>query len=318
MKTKGFWAKALADWPAKVLSLVVALLLFFFYHLNRLEQRSLSVPLAVTTNDEYVPSSEYPHSVKLALRGESNSLFQLQEEDIRASIDLSAVHGPGFTKATVEIEKRGNALGIDPLEIKAEPSTISVTMEHKASRVVPVTPVFHGYLNPGFELKSFDLSPGEVEIEGPESVIDRITSVSTEPIELSSRQADFSVKTRLLRGDPLVIITGADTADFRGAVVKAVALKTFSTAAVVASGLPEALALSEPLPAVRLAVKSQTVDLKGFELAPDSLSVDLSQVRRPGTYTLPILMKLPEGVILDSVDPQSLTVKIIQHQGSTE
>ncbi|GAB1456978.1 hypothetical protein MASR2M48_22860 [Spirochaetota bacterium] len=47
MMSKPRLERLLADWPAKILSLAGAVALFFFYQLNRLEERPLSVPLTV-------------------------------------------------------------------------------------------------------------------------------------------------------------------------------------------------------------------------------------------------------------------------------
>jgi hypothetical protein len=318
MKTKAFWPRFFSDWPAKVLSVAVALLLFFFFHLNRLDTRVISVPLVVQSNEDFVPGSQYPRAIKLSLRGESKSLFEVQEDDFRATVDFTAVKGQGLARATVMLEKRGNAVDIDPLEISPEPATISVTMERRSSRVVPVTPAYHGFLDPGFELKSFDLAPAEVQVEGPESAVLKIAEVTTEPIELAGRRGDFSVKAKLLRSSSLITITGADSAEFRGVVVRSVALKSWSSAVLVASALPETLALAEPLPAVRLRLKSSELDLRQYELPPDALYIDFSQIRKPGVYTLPIAAKLPEGLVVDLIEPSSLSVRVVARQGTSE
>ncbi len=65
MRNRDFLGRVLADWPAKVLSLCAALLLFFFYQLNRLENRPLSVPLEVKVGADFVPASQYPRSVRV-------------------------------------------------------------------------------------------------------------------------------------------------------------------------------------------------------------------------------------------------------------
>lgn len=318
MKAKGFWARAVSDWPAKVLSLAVALFLFFFYRLNKLEERYLSVPLAVSTNEEFVPASQYPRSVRLALKGESNDLFQIQEEDIKASVDLSGVRAEGLAKAVIVIEKRGMAVGLEPLEIVPDPVEITVAMERRATRVVPITPAFHGYLDPGYNLRSFDMSPGEVEIAGPASAVAKVVDVLTEPIDLTSKMADFSVKSRLVRASPLVSIVGADSVEFRGKVEKAVTVRNFPSIAIVAENLADNLALDEPLPAARLNVKSAEEALSALEPGPGSLSIDFSSVRKPGTYSLPVKVILPEGMILESVDPAVVTVRVVQRMGASE
>ena len=115
MRSKGLFKRLLSKWPVKVLSLAAALLLFFFYRLNRLEDRYISVPLTVSMNDEYVLASQSPRSVRVTLRGEANALASIQEDDVRASLDLNAFRVEGHYRAPVQMERTGTALGVDPL-----------------------------------------------------------------------------------------------------------------------------------------------------------------------------------------------------------
>jgi hypothetical protein len=314
-KNKGFWARLFSDWPAKLLCLAAALLLFFFYRLNKLEERFLSVPLAVSMNEDYMPASQYPRSVRLSLRGESTDLFSIQEDDLRAYVDLSSVRAEGLARASVQIEKKGNAVGIDPLEIKAEPSEIAVNMEKKVSRIVPVTPSFRGYLEPGYELVSFDFTPSEVEIAGPAGAVARVSDISTDFIELAGRREDFTVKSRLVKKDPLIVIAGADSVEFRAVVQKSLAAKSFETVPITPTDLPEGLALAEPLPLGSLKLQSSKADLRGFELPADVLTVDLSSVRKPGSYTLPVTAHLPEDFALESYSPTELSLTVVTKKG---
>jgi len=41
-------------------------------------------------------------------------------------------------------------------------------------------------------------------------------------------------------------------------------------------------------------------------------------VRKPGTYTLPVIVKLPEGMTLESVEPATVTVRVLQRVGASE
>lgn len=318
MKTKGFWARLVSDWPAKVLSVAAALLIFFFYRLNRLDERYLSVPLQVTSNDEYVPASQYPRSVRLALKGESNDLFRIQESDIAASVDLSGVKAVGLARAVVSIEKKAGALGIDPLQISPEPAEITVTMERRSSRVVPVTPAFRGYLEPGYNLKAFDISPGEVEIVGPESAISRLSDMTTEPIELTGKMSDFAVKARIVHSNALIQVSGSDVVQFRGTVAKSVAAKSFVAMPIQVEGLQADLVLEAPLPTARINVKSASADVHAISLPAQAVAVDFSGIHKPGSYTLPIVVVLPESLTLESLEPASVTVRILSRLGGAQ
>lgn len=310
MSNKSFWARMTANWPAKVLSLAAALLLFFFYRLNRLEDRYISAPLSVILNDDFVPANQIPRAVRITLRGESNALFKIQEDDIKATLDLSSFRSDGLVHAPVQVEQRGSALGVDPLMIQVEPATVDVSLEHKLSRIVPVTPTFRGFLDPGYELVSFDINPPEVEIVGPSSVIGRSTDIPTDFIELTGRNADFIVKARLVKKDSLVSINGPDTVDFRAIIQKSLAAKTYENLDIAVVGLSDSLILASPPPKGAVSVRSSTSDISGFEPGPGVLSVDLSSVHLPGTYRLPVTASLPEGYSLERYEPRTVTLTL--------
>jgi len=314
-RTKGFWKRAIEDWPAKLICLAAAVLLFFFYRLYRLEQRYVSVPLTVSANEEFVPANQYPASVRLLLRGEPDSLAGISETDIHAYVDLSTLHREGVYRVAVQIEKKGSALGVDPLEIRAEPADISFSMEKKASRVVPVTPQFKGYLEPGYELVSFDFSPSEVEVSGPASAVARLSEVPTDYIDLGGRKTDFTVRTRLLRKDPLVLVPTTESIEFRGTVQKSLAVKSFETVPISALNIAEDLELQSALPQGTLRLQSSKADLRGFELPQGALSVDLSEIRKAGTYTLSVTAQVPGDFALQSYSPNQVTLTLVEKRG---
>ena len=311
MKAKSFLERFLSEWPAKILSFAAALLLFFFYRLNRLEERYISVPLAVSVNEEYVPAAPYPRTVRLTLRGEPTALFSVAEDDLHAVADFSGFRGEGYARAPIVVERKGAAATIDPLEILADPPELALGLERKATRIVPVTPSFRGYLEPGYELLSTELSPQEIEIAGPASAVARASDVATDFIELAGRRADFTARVRLLKKDPLVQIVGLETAEFRAVVQKAIAVKSFEALDIAVEGLAPELGIEGQLPFGSLRIQSGKNDLRGFEPPPGVLYLDLSLTLKPGTYALPVAVRLPEGFTEESHEPASVVVKVV-------
>ncbi len=315
MPNKGVAARMLSNWPAKVLSLAAALLLFFFYRLNRLEDRYISVPLTVSLGDDYLPSSQYPRSVRVTLRGESNALFSIQEDDVRASLDLSGYRAEGQYRVPVQIERKGTALGVDPLEIRTDPAEVSVSMERRATRVVPVTPSFKGFLEPGYELLSFDINPSEIEVSGPASAVARVSDVQTDFIELTGRNVDFTVKVKVVNKESLVSPIGPDTVEFRAVVQRSLAIKTFEGVSIQVDGLAGGLALAAPLPPGSLRIRSATSDITGFAPPPGILFVDVSEYRKPGSYQAKVQSRAPDGFTIERYNPQSVQVVIVSMEG---
>jgi len=211
----------------------------------------------------------------------------------------------------VQVERKGTALGVDPLEIQTDPAEVSISMEKRATRTVPVTPSFKGFLEPGYDLLSFDLNPSEVVVTGPASAVARVSDVQTDFIELAGRSSDFTVKARLVNKESLISVSGPDSVEFRAVVQRSLAVKTFEGIAIDAEGLAGGLALASPLPAASLRVRSSSTDISGFAPAQGLLYVDLSAIGRAGTYQAKVQSRPPDGFSIERYDPQSIQVTIV-------
>ncbi len=295
-KTRRDWLERLfADWPAKILSVAGALALFFFYQLNRLEERPLSVPLIVASNDDFVPASQYPRTVRLVLRGESNAIYAVLEGDLEATLDLRGYTSAGVWRVPVRVEKRGSALGIDPLEISVDPSDVAISIEPRVVKFIQVVPSFRGYLEPGFELAGFKLVPSTIEVEGPASIMDKLTDAATEPIELTGRSDNFSVRTKIALRDPLVGLLTSNSIEFEAEVKKAMVFRNYQDLEVSYSGLREGLLIRTPAPVGSARVAASSLELESFVPSAGVLEADLSGIDEPGVYTVAIVPRFPEG-----------------------
>jgi len=101
------------NWPAKVLSIGLAIFLVVFHRMNLLQNRFFSVPLKIETPGNLIPASSYPRMVRVTLRGEANGINPILEDDIEAYLDLSKHTEAGSYREPVQIRKLGTALGIE-------------------------------------------------------------------------------------------------------------------------------------------------------------------------------------------------------------
>ncbi|MCE5255324.1 MAG: hypothetical protein LLF89_00590 [Spirochaetaceae bacterium] len=309
MKASKFLKSIFADWPAKVLSLVLALFLTLFFQLTRLEQRSLNIPLSVSLNEEMAPSSQYPQTIKITLRGERDAIYGIREDDISASLDLASLKSEGVYRVPIHLTKRGDALTVDPLEVKAEPAEIAIGIENRVARKLPVTPSFRGFLESGYELASFEIAPTEVTVSGPAGLVARSTEIATDTIELSGKKSDFTVNVHLVKKDPLLKIEGKDSVVFSAKVRRSLDVKTFSGVQISVTGLSPLLSLAEILPTGSARVHVPQDLEKDFD--PNAiLSINLSQYTKPGIYTVEVGTVLPEGSVLETYEPQTLTIRL--------
>jgi len=122
-------AKITDKWPAKVLSVAAALILFVFHRMGTLETRYFSTPLQVETGVDLVPSGTYNQVVRVNMRGDATSIYSILDSDIEAYIDLKKYTKEGRYQVPVHIRKKGSALGVEPLEISVDPLQITLWLE---------------------------------------------------------------------------------------------------------------------------------------------------------------------------------------------
>jgi hypothetical protein len=100
------YANAVRNWPVKVLSIGLAIILFVFHRMSNLETRFFSVPLVIERLNGMMPSGAYPRMIRIGLRGEANAIFPILEEDIVAYVDMEKINSPGTYRVPVEWRKK--------------------------------------------------------------------------------------------------------------------------------------------------------------------------------------------------------------------
>ncbi len=309
MKYSRILGRIFADWPAKILSLAAALLLTLFFSLTRLEQRTISIPLAVSMNEEMAPSSQYPRMVRVLLRGDREVIYGIRDDEVSASLDLSTFKSDGVFRVPIRLTRRGNALTADPLEIRAEPAEIAIGLEKRTVKRVPVTPSFKGFLETGYELSSYELNPQEISISGPAGLVARTSEVSTDTIELGGKKGDFSMEVRLINKDTLLSLENRASIVFSARVRKSFDVKDFADVAIGVRGLSPGLRLQDALPKGSMRMHIPEDALREFN--PNAvMSIDMSALTRAGSYTLPVMIEQPLGSVVESFEPQTVTVRV--------
>ena len=303
------------NWPAKVLSLGLAIILFVFHRMSTLEDRFFSVPLKVESATTLMPSSSYPRMIRVGLRGEANSIYPIQDSDIEVYVDMGKFNVPGVYTVPVQWRKTGTALGVEPLQITVDPREITLSLDNRISKVVPLTANLQGQVEDGYTMTSYSLNPAQVIIDGPAELLWSVTEVNTEPIDLDGHRSDFVTTINILNSDPLMIIRGNGTTEFHGNISQIIAVRNITGVPITVTGLAGGL-MGEPeikVGSIHLEGETQAV-LDNFDPPPDFLKVDCSGISKPGTYVLRILSGTAEDMKV-RLDPEEVAVKISPSTG---
>jgi hypothetical protein len=305
------------NWPAKVLSIILALFLFVFHRMSTLEERFFSVPLNVEAKGNLIPSSSYPRMIRVRVRGDPNSIFPILESDIEAFVDFEKYDVPGVYQSPVEIRKKGTALGIEPLEIAVDPLEVRISLDHRISKFVPLTANIRGRLDPGYSLTSYTLNPAQVIIDGPSELIGAVSEFHTDFIDLDGRTGDFSMMVNILNRDPLIVIRGNGITEFRGFISRIIPVRNIADIPIGLTGLDERFAGQSEIRAGSVHLEGRSQDeLDRFVPPLDFLYVDCSEISEPGTYTLPVL-SAPAPDLTMTIDPKEVVIHVLPGDDET-
>ena len=301
--------KLIDNWPAKVLSVALALALVIVYRVNTLSTRILTVPLTVETGHALIPASDFPANVRVTLRGENDDINLVADGDIEAFVDLSRHEFEGWYRSPVQIRRRGTALEVEPLEISVNPLEISVMLDRRINMVLPVITPVQGSVASGFDLVSHSITPAEISVSGPMSVLGDITGVTTSPVALEGRSGDFSVQVSIINPSPLLSM-GGGTAEFSGIVRPAVPVRNIEGIPIMLTELAPGLATDWGGRTGSVRIEGSWDRIEAFSPPLGFLSVDGSAVTGPGIYELPVRISLPAGFTLIRKEPESLTLVV--------
>jgi YbbR domain-containing protein len=310
LNSRELFVKAVNNWPAKVLSVFLAIVLFVFHRMSALEERFFSVPLLIETNGGLTPSSSYPRMIRVTLRGDANSIYPIVEEDIVPYLDMTKYTEAGSYRAPVAVRKQGTAMGVDPLEIGVDPLEITLELDHKVSKYVPLTPMYQGYVETGYELVSYSLDPAQVSIEGPLKVMTGITELNTEYVELSGRNADFSISVRILNRDPLIIIRGSGVTEFRGFVRAAIIIRNIDQLPIEIRGLGKNFTAEAETREGTIRLEGSQNELENYVPEGSIMYLDCSGITEEGSYTVPVTVTVPPQFTISRIEPAEVMVVI--------
>ncbi|MDF1569040.1 MAG: CdaR family protein [Spirochaetaceae bacterium] len=304
-------SRALERWPIKILCIALAVILYILFRVNTLTERQMTLPLQVLTPEGFVVSSDYPRSVNVTVRGEQDDVEGILPDDIEAFVDLVPYPEEGEYQVGVEMRKQGTALQPEALELRSRPKDIVLSLERRTVRSLIVRPELSGFPALGYDLTQFFVSPSSVTAVGPASQMSGMTELTTEIIDLSGRRNDFTVTTRIVRPSPQIRIPGGEVVEFRGVIDEAVIIRTIADREVVVFDLPEGLRIDGELPRVSLKVQGSQLTVEGARPQDMTFYVDGSQIRRPGTYVLPLEMDIPTGLAVLQIVPRDISIRVV-------
>jgi YbbR domain-containing protein len=311
LKPRRFMEAFLSDWPAKIISLAAAALLFLFYRVNTMDERFFSVPLQVDPPPGLAISKPYPKSARVTLRGKEEAIFSVIEEDIEVYADFGRFQSEGQFRIPIRVARRGSSLNIEPLDIRVEPAEISITLEQRIEKTVALEPVIRGSPPAGYDLVQYTIVPDNVQIAGPRSIVNATETIELEEIDLEGRTEDFTEQVMIVEENALLDYSRERAVVFRGIVREAVIIKTFEDVDIISIDLSPDLRLAQPLPKGSIRIQGNQRAIESLPLDKLRLVIDCGEIEKPGPETLFPKPDIPPEFMVLKFEPQKLELVFI-------
>jgi hypothetical protein len=149
----------------------------------------LSLRYSTTTEVTNNPLTE----VDVVISGDKRRIDQINKNDLIVSVDISDVL-PG--ERVIALTPQNVSLSL-PSGVKLDevlPGRIAVRLEAVEEKEITVIPQVVGDVPEGFEVYGQTVTPAKVRVRGPSSVVKTLEEVSTDKIDLTGHQIDFTAR----------------------------------------------------------------------------------------------------------------------------
>lgn len=178
----------------KLASLLLAIALWFFVILSGRSGVDIEIPITYMNLSPELEMVDSPQTVSVSVEGQERLLKKIRSKEIQAVVDLvNAKAGRSFFSLSEENIKLPRTLEL----ISINPEIISLTIEKQMRKTVSVKPAIVGLPEEGHAIIEMKVVPDTVIIEGPRSVISKLYTLKTEPIDITGINSDLRYKAGL-------------------------------------------------------------------------------------------------------------------------
>jgi YbbR domain-containing protein len=288
----------------KLLSIALAAALWLLVSGERIVERAMRIPLEFTN----LPSQlevvgDQPNVVDVRLRGSSGALSRVATGELVAMLDLRAARTGRRLFHLTGADVR-TPFGVEVVQVM--PSSVSLTFEPSATKVVPVVPSVEGDPADGYVVGTVTADPATVEVVGPMSALGSLTEAITEPVSVTTASAPVTETVTVGVPDQAVRLREPQTA--RVTVNIAPAPVEWAVAAIPVQ-VRNAAKNAQVTPAFVTVHVRGPRETMGSSADAFEASVDLSGLRS-GQYQVPVRVVPPARIGVVRVDPTELRVRI--------
>lgn len=184
----------------KLIAFVLTLALFIWVREDRESAVTGYVPISPVIPEGMVLVSDPVERVRVTVGGrwtDLNKFDPTQLQAIRLNVEEDT---NGLVSITGDMIKLPPGLRVTSIQ----PNYVRVELEPAGSRSVPIRPRITGEPAQSFDLGDVTVRPSRVQVTGPESSIENLEYVWTEPVDVTDRTESFEKRVNLRIDDPYI------------------------------------------------------------------------------------------------------------------
>ena len=279
------------------------------------QRDSRNVPVSIKRENERDDYWYYDKGLdpeRIPVSGPSSIVRRIAKADL--AVDLSQLTSsqnlvltPVFTSYSGEV--------IDETLLEISTSSVTANLEIFPKRSLPVSvdidEIITGSPPTGYEFDGdIEIQPQFITIAGDPALVGSMSAVRIRPVDITGKSRTFTQNTPV---DKLADIRyySSDNVNVKVDISEKYIDRTFSNCTITLQNLPDSFRAKWSNPRAKIVVNDLYSVVNALEKPDLNVFVDLSQIDAPGTYELPILLRLDNNEELAySVEPAVARVTI--------
>ncbi|MFH5831290.1 YbbR-like domain-containing protein [Halalkalibaculum sp. DA3122] len=199
-----------------IISLILALCLWFLVNLSRAYVLNVNLPIELgNIPDDRALAEDLPDFATVSVQGEGWKLLNLYNNPPQIFVDVTS----GEVNLYDQVQQQMNAIPDIDVQ-KVQPLVLSLNLEEKASKKVPVRPRVSVQFERQYDfIEQPRLSPDSITISGASSIVNEIEAWETDSVHLEGIRSDISRPISLKKPSKLLSIS-ADAVQYSAGVAQ--------------------------------------------------------------------------------------------------
>lgn len=288
----------------KVVSLVLAVIIWFYAAGEGLEQITLRVPLQIEPPKQDVTVVKgAQQTLRVVFLAPRNLINILSSKEITAYHKIE----PGVKLGEYSFKVSPEDFHLPPGDIRIQeiyPPVQSIILDEVVYKRLKVKPNVQGEPAVGFSLNESEIlvDPNAVLIQGPRSKLEKIDTIETEAIDVVGRIRSFRRKVKLAFTSDIRPVS-TESVDIYVPLIEQFSSKSFENIPVRVLGVPEkTLSIYLDPTKVTMNLKGPLRLLEGLKPENIMAYVEVTGLKK-GNYDLPLKVYFPADISLKGESP---------------